>query len=84
MISRRSANLYLFQALVEFESVDVAKSMKRRLNGVDVYPGYCTIKAEFAKVGLSISCCLTSCCFRVLGAYLGEPCGFVLQKDLYN
>ncbi|UMM17012.1 hypothetical protein L5515_013776 [Caenorhabditis briggsae] len=37
------------QALVEFESVEVAKAAKHAMNGADIYAGCCTLKVEFAK-----------------------------------
>lgn len=38
------------QALVEFESMEVAKAAKHAMNGADIYSGCCTLKVEFAKV----------------------------------
>lgn len=40
----------MLQALVEFESIDVAKKAKHAMNGADIYSGCCTLKVEFAKV----------------------------------
>lgn len=40
----------MLQALVEFESADVAKKAKHAMNGADIYSGCCTLKVEFAKV----------------------------------
>nr|pir hypothetical protein C44B7.2 - Caenorhabditis elegans [Caenorhabditis elegans] len=37
------------QALVEFESMEVAKAAKHAMNGADIYSGCCTLKVEFAK-----------------------------------
>uniref|UniRef100_A0A1I7TV70 RRM domain-containing protein n=1 Tax=Caenorhabditis tropicalis TaxID=1561998 RepID=A0A1I7TV70_9PELO len=37
------------QALVEFESTEVAKAAKHAMNGADIYSGCCTLKVEFAK-----------------------------------
>ncbi|VDM34557.1 unnamed protein product [Toxocara canis] len=42
----------MLQALVEFESADVAKKAKHAMNGADIYSGCCTLKVEFAKVRL--------------------------------
>ncbi|KHN85841.1 Heterogeneous nuclear ribonucleoprotein L-like [Toxocara canis] len=39
----------MLQALVEFESADVAKKAKHAMNGADIYSGCCTLKVEFAK-----------------------------------
>lgn len=37
------------QAMVEFETLDAAKSAKESLYGCDIYSGCCTLKIEFAK-----------------------------------
>ncbi|CAI2344128.1 unnamed protein product [Caenorhabditis sp. 36 PRJEB53466] len=37
------------QALVEFESTEVAQAAKHAMNGADIYSGCCTLKVEFAK-----------------------------------
>jgi len=37
------------QAMVEFESVDTAKTAKENLHGCDIYSGCCTLKIEYAK-----------------------------------
>ncbi len=37
------------QAMVEFDSVDSAKTAKESLHGCDIYSGCCTLKIEFAK-----------------------------------
>ncbi|CAJ0603533.1 unnamed protein product [Cylicocyclus nassatus] len=39
----------LMQALVEFESAEIAKKVKHAINGADIYSGCCTLKVEFAK-----------------------------------
>ncbi|KAL3991037.1 Fibronectin-binding protein A N-terminus (FbpA) family protein [Acanthocheilonema viteae] len=39
----------MLQALVEFESVEIAKKAKHAMNGADIYTGCCTLKVEFAK-----------------------------------
>ncbi|GMT33622.1 hypothetical protein PFISCL1PPCAC_24919, partial [Pristionchus fissidentatus] len=39
----------MLQALVEFESAEVAKKAKHAMNGADIYSGCCTLKVEFAK-----------------------------------
>uniref|UniRef100_A0A0N5ADQ1 RRM domain-containing protein n=1 Tax=Syphacia muris TaxID=451379 RepID=A0A0N5ADQ1_9BILA len=39
----------LLQSLVEFDTVEEARTAKRAINGADIYTGCCTIKAEFAK-----------------------------------
>ena len=41
----------MMQALVEFESAEIAKKVKHAINGADIYSGCCTLKVEFAKVG---------------------------------
>lgn len=40
----------MLQALVEFESAEIAKKTKHAMNGADIYSGCCTLKVEFAKV----------------------------------
>ena len=40
---------YFLQVLVEFESIETATKAKSELHSCDIYPGSCTIKAEFAK-----------------------------------
>lgn len=40
----------MLQALVEFESAEIAKKAKHAMNGADIYSGCCTLKVEFAKV----------------------------------
>lgn len=40
----------MVQALVEFESIEIAKKTKHAINGADIYSGCCTLKVEFAKV----------------------------------
>lgn len=40
----------MLQALVEFESMEIAKKAKHAMNGADIYSGCCTLKVEFAKV----------------------------------
>ena len=37
------------QAMVEFESIDTAKTAKENLHGCDIYSGCCTLKMEYAK-----------------------------------
>ena len=37
------------QAMVEFDTVDTAKSAKENLHGCDIYSGCCTLKVEYAK-----------------------------------
>ena len=37
------------QAMVEFDTVETAKSAKENLHGCDIYSGCCTLKVEFAK-----------------------------------
>ena len=37
------------QAMVEFDSVETAKTAKESLHGCDIYSGCCTLKIEFAK-----------------------------------
>lgn len=37
------------QAMVEFDSVDTAKTAKENLHGCDIYSGCCTLKIEYAK-----------------------------------
>jgi len=37
------------QAMVEFESVETAKTAKENLHGCDIYSGCCTLKIEYAK-----------------------------------
>jgi heterogeneous nuclear ribonucleoprotein L len=37
------------QAMVEFESIDVAKRAKSALDGADIYSGCCTLKIDYAK-----------------------------------
>lgn len=37
------------QALVEFESTEIAIEAKKILNGADIYPDCCTLKVEYAK-----------------------------------
>ncbi|MCP9265072.1 Ribonuclease-like protein [Dirofilaria immitis] len=39
----------MLQALVEFESTEIAKKAKHAMNGADIYSGCCTLKVEFAK-----------------------------------
>ncbi|CAJ0610256.1 unnamed protein product [Cylicocyclus nassatus] len=39
----------LMQALVEFESAEIAKKAKHAINGADIYSGCCTLKVELAK-----------------------------------
>uniref|UniRef100_A0A915PS64 RRM domain-containing protein n=1 Tax=Setaria digitata TaxID=48799 RepID=A0A915PS64_9BILA len=39
----------MLQALVEFESAEIAKKAKHAMNGADIYSGCCTLKVEFAK-----------------------------------
>ncbi|KAF1766411.1 hypothetical protein GCK72_006368 [Caenorhabditis remanei] len=39
----------IVQALVEFESMEIAKAAKHAMNGADIYSGCCTLKVEFAK-----------------------------------
>ncbi|EYC11384.1 hypothetical protein Y032_0050g1890 [Ancylostoma ceylanicum] len=39
----------MMQALVEFESAEIAKKVKHAINGADIYSGCCTLKVEFAK-----------------------------------
>ena len=39
--------------MVEFDSIDSAKRAKQSLNGADIYSGCCTIKIEYAKVGVT-------------------------------
>ncbi|ESN89875.1 hypothetical protein HELRODRAFT_104598 [Helobdella robusta] len=44
------------QAMVEFESPQMAETIKESLNGADIYSGCCTLKIEWAKVPrLSVS-----------------------------
>ena len=40
---------YFLQVLIEFDSIETAKKAKSELHSCDIYPGSCTIKAEFAK-----------------------------------
>jgi heterogeneous nuclear ribonucleoprotein L len=40
----------LLQALVEYDTIETAKSAKHAMNGADIYSGCCTLKVEFAKV----------------------------------
>ena len=37
------------QAMVEFDTVETAKSAKENLHGCDIYSGCCTLKVEYAK-----------------------------------
>ena len=37
------------QAMIEFESVDAATSVKEDLHGCDIYSGCCTLKVEYAR-----------------------------------
>lgn len=48
----RSASLSPFT----FDSVQSAQRAKASLNGADIYSGCCTLKIEYAKVGLGSDC----------------------------
>lgn len=39
-------------AVLTFDSVQSAQRAKASLNGADIYSGCCTLKIEYAKVGL--------------------------------
>jgi heterogeneous nuclear ribonucleoprotein L len=40
------------QGMVEFDSIESAKRAKESLQGADIYSGCCTLKIDFAKVGI--------------------------------
>lgn len=46
--------------LLTFDSVQSAQRAKASLNGADIYSGCCTLKIEYAKVGLGNGCPLSA------------------------
>lgn len=62
------------QAMVEFDSVDSSKRAKQNLHGCDIYSGCCTLRIEYAKVGIKkyMSSChiLISGCHSILNSRL--------------
>ena len=46
--------------VLTFDSVQSAQRAKASLNGADIYSGCCTLKIEYAKVGLGNGCRLSA------------------------
>ena len=46
--------------LLTFDSVQSAQRAKASLNGADIYSGCCTLKIEYAKVGVGPDCPLAA------------------------
>ena len=47
----------VIQAMIEFESINDANSVKESLNGCDIYPGCCTLKVEFSQISNGLHVC---------------------------